>query len=53
MQQHVVKMFHRAYRPSSLQPSYALQLRDMDGLQLLVLDLYLQGDVCYFHQILL
>jgi hypothetical protein len=35
---------------SSLQPSYALQLRDTDDLQPLELDLFLQGVACYFHQ---
>jgi hypothetical protein len=33
-----------------LQPSYALQLRDTDGLQPLELDLFLQDDACCFHQ---
>jgi hypothetical protein len=32
------------------QPSYALQLRDMDGLQPLELDLFLQDDAYCFHQ---
>jgi hypothetical protein len=32
------------------QLSYALQLRDKDGLPPLVLDLYLQGGAYYFRQ---
>jgi hypothetical protein len=50
---HVVMMFRRAFHLSFQQLSFALQLRDKDGLQPLVLDLYLQGDAYYFHQILM
>jgi hypothetical protein len=51
LQQHVVKMFRRAFHLSFQQPSCALQLRDRDDLPPLVLALYLQGDAYYFHQI--
>jgi hypothetical protein len=53
MQRRVEMMFRRAFHLSSQQLSCALQLRDKDGLQPLVLDLYLQGDAYYFHQILM
>jgi hypothetical protein len=36
--------------PSFPQLSYALQLRDTDGLQPLELDLFLQDDAYCFHQ---
>jgi hypothetical protein len=53
MQQHVVMKFPRAFHLSFQQLSYALQLRDMDGLPPLVSDLCLQGDAYCFHQILM
>jgi hypothetical protein len=46
-------MFHRVFHLSFPQPSFALQLRDKDGLPPLVLDLCLQGDAYCFRQILL
>jgi hypothetical protein len=46
----VMKSRH-AFHLSSQQPSFALQLRDKDGLQPLVLVPYLQGDAYCFHQI--
>jgi hypothetical protein len=53
MLQHVVMKFHHAFHLSFQQLSFALQLRDTDGLPLLVLDLYLQDDAYCFHQILM
>jgi hypothetical protein len=48
---HEVMKFQCAFHLSSLQPSFALQLRDKDGLLPLVSALYLQGDAYCFHQI--
>jgi hypothetical protein len=50
MRLHEEMKFLCAFHLSFQQLSFALQLRDMDGLPPLVLGLYLQGDACYFHQ---
>jgi hypothetical protein len=53
MCRHEGMKFQCAFHLSFQQLSCALQPRDKDGLQPLVLVLYLQGDAYYFHQILM
>jgi hypothetical protein len=53
MQQRVVMTFPHAFHLSFRLLSFALQRRDRDGLQLLVLDLYLRDDAYCFRQILM